>query len=127
MLSHGQDVTSWDTRSKVNNTLNFSERRPFHAIKERDHLLQCDDVFQSQTGNQHAGAVPQGRKKKNAIMNNTWISREKTDGSNSATTAKSYLSDMLSASNKGRNPVGKKSDSLERVKSSEMKQGKEPS
>ncbi|KYO45733.1 hypothetical protein Y1Q_0021393 [Alligator mississippiensis] len=123
LLSHGQDVTSWDTRSKVNNTLNFSERRPFHAIKERDHLLQCDDVFQSQTGNQHAGAVPQGRKKKNAIMNNTWISREKTDGSNSATTAKSYLSDMLSASNKGRNPVGKKSDSLERVKSSEMKQG----
>ncbi|XP_019381360.1 PREDICTED: uncharacterized protein C4orf50 homolog [Gavialis gangeticus] len=123
LWSHGQDATSWDTRSKVNNTLNFSERRPSHAIKERDHLLQCDDVFQSQTGNQHAGAVPQGRKKKNAIMSNTWISREKTDGSNSATAAKSYLSDMLSASNKGRNPVGKKSDALERVKSSEMKQG----
>ncbi|KFV87066.1 hypothetical protein N308_14068, partial [Struthio camelus australis] len=77
------------------------------AVKGRGRLSKCDDVFLGQIGNQHAGATPRGMKQKNVITNNTWISREKPDGSTSATTAKSYLSDVLSASNKGRNPVGR--------------------
>ncbi|KFP62686.1 hypothetical protein N322_02851, partial [Cariama cristata] len=77
------------------------------AMKGRDQLSKCDDVFWGQIENQHAGAIPQGTKQKNTIMNKAWLSREKTDGSTSATTAKSYLSDVLSASNKGRNPVGR--------------------
>lgn len=89
-------------------------------------MSKLGGVFHSHTGNQHAGAVLQGKRKKNVIMNNTWISGEKPDGSTSATTAKSYLSDVLSASNKGQNPTGEKSAALERVKASEIKQGKKP-
>ncbi|KFP74635.1 hypothetical protein N310_13602, partial [Acanthisitta chloris] len=77
------------------------------AMKGRDHLWKCDDVFWGQIGNQHAGAIPQGMKEKNAIMNKAWPSREKTDGSTPATTAKSNLSAVLSASNKGWNPLGR--------------------
>uniref|UniRef100_A0A803VYA7 Uncharacterized protein n=1 Tax=Ficedula albicollis TaxID=59894 RepID=A0A803VYA7_FICAL len=77
------------------------------ATKGRDRLSKHDDVFWGQIGNQHAGAIPQGMKHKNAIMNKAWLSREKTDGSTSATTAESYLPDMLSASNKGQYPVGR--------------------
>ncbi|KFP91797.1 hypothetical protein N311_09883, partial [Apaloderma vittatum] len=76
------------------------------ATKGRDDLSKYD-VFWGQIGNQHAGAIPQGMKQKNAITNKACLSREKTDGSTSATPAKSYLSDVLSASNKGRNPVGR--------------------
>ncbi|XP_063257259.1 uncharacterized protein C4orf50 homolog [Prinia subflava] len=73
----------------------------------RDRVSKRGDLFWGQTGNQHAGAVPQGMKHKNATMNKAWLSREKTDGSTSATTAESYLPDVLSASNKGRCPVGR--------------------
>ncbi|KAF2976527.1 hypothetical protein EK904_014347, partial [Melospiza melodia maxima] len=67
-----------------------------------------DDKFWAQImGNQPAGAIAQGVKHKNAIMNKAWLSGEKTDGSTSATTAESYLPDMLSASNKGRYPMGR--------------------
>nr|XP_008168404.1 uncharacterized protein C4orf50 homolog isoform X5 [Chrysemys picta bellii] len=118
-----QDVTSQPVVSKMNNSLKLSDRSSFHLINGRYQLSKFDDVFQSHTGNQHAGAVLQGRRKKNVIMNNTWISGEKPDGSTSATTAKSYLSDVLSASNKGQNPTGEKSAALERVKASEIKQG----
>ncbi|XP_065454270.1 uncharacterized protein C4orf50 homolog isoform X7 [Chrysemys picta bellii] len=117
-----QDVTSQPVVSKMNNSLKLSDRSSFHLINGRYQLSKFDDVFQSHTGNQHAGAVLQGRRKKNVIMNNTWISGEKPDGSTSATTAKSYLSDVLSASNKGQNPTGEKSAALERVKASEIKQ-----
>uniref|UniRef100_A0A672V3R0 Uncharacterized protein n=1 Tax=Strigops habroptila TaxID=2489341 RepID=A0A672V3R0_STRHB len=92
--------------SRMKNALVSPEHSAFWATKGRDQLSKCDDVFWGQIGNQHAGAIPQGMKQKNAIMNKAWFSREKTDGSTSATTAKSYLSDVLSASNKGRNPVG---------------------
>ncbi|CAM4663109.1 unnamed protein product [Lepidochelys kempii] len=118
-----QDVTSQSVVSKMNNSLKLSDRSSFHLIDGRDQLSKLGDVFHSHTGNQHAGAVLQGRRKKNVIMNNTWISGEKPDGSTSATTAKSYLSDVLSASNKGQNPTGEKSAALERVKASEIKQG----
>ncbi|TFK05964.1 RIMS-binding protein 3C [Platysternon megacephalum] len=118
-----QDVTSQPVVSKMNNSLKLSDRSSFHLINGRYQLSKFDDVFHSHTGNQHAGAVLQGRRKKNVIMNNTWISGEKPDGSTSATTAKSYLSDVLSASNKGQNPTGEKSAALERVKASEIKQG----
>ncbi|XP_043368401.1 janus kinase and microtubule-interacting protein 1 isoform X4 [Dermochelys coriacea] len=118
-----QDVTSQSVVSKMNNSLKLSDRSSFHLINGRDQLSKFDDVFHSHTGNQHAGAVLQGRRKKNVIMNNTWILGEKPDGSTSATTAKSYLSDVLSASNKGQNPTGEKSAALERVKASEIKQG----
>lgn len=77
------------------------------STKGRDRLSKHDDVFWGQIGNQHAGAIPRGMKHKNAIMDKAWLSREKTDGSTSATTAESYLPDMLSASNKGRYPVGR--------------------
>ncbi|KFQ76800.1 hypothetical protein N335_08749, partial [Phaethon lepturus] len=77
------------------------------AAKGRDRLSKRDDVFWGQIGNQHAGAIPQGLKQENAIMNKAWLSRGKADGSTSANTAKCYLSDVLSASNKGRNPVGR--------------------
>ncbi|KGL72901.1 hypothetical protein N309_04752, partial [Tinamus guttatus] len=77
------------------------------AGKGRDHLSKYDGVFLGQMGNQLAGAIPQGMKQKNVIRSNTWISREKPDGSTSATTAKCYLSDVLSASNKGQNLVGR--------------------
>lgn len=83
------------------------ERGVFWATEGRDRLSKHDDVFWGQIGNQHAGAIPQGVKHKNAIMNKAWLSREKTDGSTSATTAESYLPDVLSASNKGRYPVGR--------------------
>nr|XP_048704868.1 uncharacterized protein C4orf50 homolog isoform X5 [Caretta caretta] len=118
-----QDVTSQSVVSKMNNSLKLSDRSSFHLIDGRDQLSKLGDVFHSHTGNQHAGAVLQGRRKKNVIMNNTWISGEKPDGSTSATTAKSYLSGVLSASNKGQNPTGEKSAALERVKASEIKQG----
>ncbi|XP_039398587.1 uncharacterized protein C4orf50 homolog [Mauremys reevesii] len=118
-----QDVTSQPVVSKMNNSLKLSDRSSFHFINGRYQLSKFDDVFHSHPGNQLAGAVLQGRRKKNVIMNNTWISGEKPDGSTSATTAKSYLSDVLSASNKGQNPTGEKSASLERVKASEIKQG----
>ncbi|XP_074984147.1 uncharacterized protein LOC125636183 [Caretta caretta] len=118
-----QDVTSESVVSKMNNSLKLSDRSSFHLIDGRDQLSKLGDVFHSHTGNQHAGAVLQGRRKKNVIMNNTWISGEKPDGSTSATTAKSYLSGVLSASNKGQNPTGEKSAALERVKASEIKQG----
>ncbi|XP_075565581.1 janus kinase and microtubule-interacting protein 1 isoform X3 [Pelecanus crispus] len=93
--------------SRMKDALVPPERSAFWATKGRDRLAKCDDVFCGRIGNQHAGAIPQGMKQKNAIMNKAWLSREKTDGSTSATTAKSYLSGMLSASNKGRNPVGR--------------------
>lgn len=83
------------------------ERGVFWATEGRGRLSKRDDVFWGQIGNQHAGAIPQGVKHKNAIMNKAWLSREKTDGSTSATTAQSYLPDVLSASNKGRYPVGR--------------------
>ncbi|XP_068259216.1 uncharacterized protein C4orf50 homolog [Nyctibius grandis] len=91
----------WPLLSRVKDALASPERSAFWATKGRDRLSKCDDVFWGQIGNQHAGAIPQGMKQENAIMNKTWLSREKTDGSTSATTAKSYLSDVLSASNKG--------------------------
>ncbi|XP_032840435.2 uncharacterized protein C4orf50 homolog [Tyto alba] len=97
----------WPLLSRVKDALEPPERSAFSATKGRDRLSKCDDVFWGQVGNQHAGAIPQGAKQKSAIMNKAWLSREKTDGSTSATTAKSYLSDVLSASNKGRNPVGR--------------------
>ncbi|XP_075004784.1 uncharacterized protein C4orf50 homolog isoform X3 [Calonectris borealis] len=97
----------WPLLSGMKGALAPPERGAFWATKGRDRLSKCDDVFWGQIGNQHAGAIPQGMKQKNAIMNKAWLSREKTDGSTSATTAKSYLSDVLSASNKGRNPVGR--------------------
>lgn len=97
----------WPLLSRVKDAVVPPERSAFWATKGRDRLSKCDDVFWGQIGNQHAGAIPQGMKQKNAIMNKAWLSREKTDGSTSATTAKSHLSDVLSASNKGRNPVGR--------------------
>lgn len=97
----------WPLLSRVKDAVVPLERSAFWATKGRDRLSKCDDVFWGQIGNQHAGAIPQGMKQKNAIMNKAWLSREKTDGSTSATTAKSHLSDVLSASNKGRNPVGR--------------------
>ncbi|XP_074947995.1 uncharacterized protein C4orf50 homolog isoform X3 [Phalacrocorax aristotelis] len=97
----------WPLLSRMKDALAPTEHNVFWATKGKDRLLKCDDVFWGQIGNQHAGAIPQGMKQKNAIMNKAWLSREKTDGSTSATTAKSYLSDVLSASNKGRNPVGR--------------------
>ncbi|XP_014791607.1 PREDICTED: uncharacterized protein C4orf50 homolog [Calidris pugnax] len=97
----------WPLQSRMKDALVPPECDAFWAMKGRDRLSKCDDVFWGQIGNQHAGAIPQGMKQKNAIMNKAWLSREKTDGSTSATTAKSYLSDVLSASNKGRNPVGR--------------------
>ncbi|XP_030419181.1 uncharacterized protein C4orf50 homolog isoform X2 [Gopherus evgoodei] len=118
-----QDVTSQPVVSKMNNSLKLSDRSSFHLINGRYQLSKFDDIFHSHPGNQHAGAVLQERRKKNVIMNNTCILGEKPDGSTSATTAKSYLSDVLSASNKGQNPTGEKSASLERVKASEIKQG----
>ncbi|KAM9580243.1 uncharacterized protein C4orf50 homolog isoform 2-T4 [Guaruba guarouba] len=92
--------------SRMKDALVPPQHSAFWAMKGRDQLSKCDDVFWGQIGNQHAGAVPQGMKQKNAIMNKAWLSREKTDGSTSATAAKSYSSDVLSASNKGQNPVG---------------------
>ncbi|XP_069712417.1 uncharacterized protein C4orf50 homolog isoform X2 [Phaenicophaeus curvirostris] len=91
----------WPLLSRMKNAPVPPERGAFWATKGRDRLSKCDDVFWGQIGNQHAGPIPQGKKQKNAIMNKAWLSREKTDGSTSATTAKSYLSDVLSASNKG--------------------------
>ncbi|XP_072718235.1 uncharacterized protein C4orf50 homolog isoform X1 [Ciconia boyciana] len=91
----------WPLLSRMKDALVPPERSAFWATKGRDRLSKCDDVFWGQIENQHAGAIPQGMKQKNAIMNKAWPSREKTDGSTSATTAKSYLSDVLSASNKG--------------------------
>ncbi|XP_064007538.1 janus kinase and microtubule-interacting protein 1 isoform X2 [Pogoniulus pusillus] len=93
--------------SRMKDALVPPECGAFWATKGRDQLSKRDDVFWGQVGNQHAGAIPQGMKQKNSIMNKAWLPREKTDGSTSATTAKSYLSDVLSASNKGRNPVGR--------------------
>ncbi|XP_065521379.1 LOW QUALITY PROTEIN: uncharacterized protein C4orf50 homolog [Lathamus discolor] len=87
--------------SRMKDALMPPQHSAFWAMKGRDQLLKRDDVFCGQTGNQHVCAIPQGMKQKNAIMN-----REKPGDSTSATTAKSCLSDMLSASNKGRNPVG---------------------
>ncbi|XP_061324819.1 uncharacterized protein C4orf50 homolog isoform X4 [Pezoporus flaviventris] len=92
--------------SRMKDALVPPQHSAFWAMKGRDQLSKCDDVFCCQIGNQHAGAIPQGMKQKNAIMNKAWLSREKTGGSTSATTAKSCLSDVLSASNKGQNPVG---------------------
>ncbi|XP_065692118.1 janus kinase and microtubule-interacting protein 1 isoform X1 [Patagioenas fasciata] len=97
----------WSVLSRMKDALMPLDHGAFWATKGRDQLSKCDDVFWGQIGNQHAGAIPQAMKQKNAIMNKAWLSREKTDGSTSATTAKSYLSDVLSASNKGRNPVGR--------------------
>ncbi|PKU39817.1 janus kinase and microtubule-interacting protein 1 isoform x1 [Limosa lapponica baueri] len=104
-MSHKE--APWPLLSRAKDALAPPECDAFWATKGRDRLSKCDDVFWGQIGNQHAGAIPQGMKQKNAIMNKAWLSREKTDGSTSATTAKSYLSDVLSASNKGRNPVGR--------------------
>ncbi|KAM9294944.1 LOW QUALITY PROTEIN: uncharacterized protein C4orf50 homolog [Morus bassanus] len=113
----------WPLLSRMKDALVPPEHSAFWTTKGKYRLLKCDDVFWGQIGNQHAGAIPQGMKQKNAIMNKAWLSREKTDGSTSATTAKSYLSDVLSASNKGRN-LGKKSAAQERIKPTEIKQGK---
>ncbi|XP_027542577.1 uncharacterized protein C4orf50 homolog isoform X2 [Neopelma chrysocephalum] len=97
----------WPLLSRMKDALVPLEHSVFWATEGRDQLQKRDDVFWGQIGNQHAGATPQGTKQKSAIMNKAWLSREKTDGSTSATTAKRYLSDVLSASNKGRNPVGR--------------------
>ncbi|KAM6361770.1 LOW QUALITY PROTEIN: uncharacterized protein C4orf50 homolog [Alca torda] len=112
----------WPLLSGMKDALVPPERSAFWATKGRDRLSKCDDVFWGQIGNQHAAAIPRGMKQKNAIMNKAWLSREKTDGSTSATTAKSYLSDVLSATNKGRNR-GEKSAARERIKPAEIKQG----
>lgn len=96
----------WPLLSRMKDAPAPPEHSAFWATKGRDQLLKCDDVFWGQIGSQHAGAIPQGTKRENAIMKKAWLSREKTDGSISATTAKNYLSDVLSASNKGQNPVG---------------------
>nr|XP_047902122.1 uncharacterized protein C4orf50 homolog isoform X2 [Anser cygnoides] len=96
-----QEETPWPPLSKMKETLEPSEHGASWATKGRDRLSKRDDVFWGQIGNQHAGAIPQGMKQKNVITNNAWLSRDKTDGSTSATAAKSYLSDVLSASNKG--------------------------
>lgn len=82
-------------------------RAGLRAVEGRDRPSKHDDKFWGQIGNQPAGASAQGMKHKNAIMNKAWLSREKTDGSTSATAAESYLPDVLSASNKGRYPVGR--------------------
>lgn len=104
-LSVTHEETPWPPLQKMKNTLELSERD--WSMQGTDRLSKWDDVFGGQIGNQHASAIPQGIKQKDVITNNAWLSREKTDGSTSATTAKSSLSDMLSASNKGRNPVGR--------------------
>ncbi|KAM9236189.1 LOW QUALITY PROTEIN: uncharacterized protein C4orf50 homolog [Leptosomus discolor] len=122
-LSMIHEEAPWPLLSRMKDALAPPERSAFWAMKGRDQLSKYDDVFWGQIGNQHAGALPQGMKQKNAIMNKAWLSREKTDGSTSATTAKSYLSDVLSASNKGRNR-GEKSAAQERIKLAEIKQGK---
>ncbi|XP_066041531.1 uncharacterized protein C4orf50 homolog isoform X2 [Chamaea fasciata] len=103
-----QEEGPWPVPSGMEDAAVPPERRRVRwATKGRARLSKHDDVFGGQIGNQHAGAIPQGMKHKNAIMNKAWLSREKTDGSTSATTAESYLPDMLSASNKGRYPVGR--------------------
>ncbi|OXB72873.1 UNVERIFIED_CONTAM: hypothetical protein H355_005263, partial [Colinus virginianus] len=99
-LSMTHEETPW-----LKNALELLERD--WSMQGRDCLSKWDDVFGGQIGNQYASAIPQGFKQKDVITNNAWLSREKTDGSTSATKAKSSLSDMLSASNKGRNPVGR--------------------
>ncbi|XP_021251190.1 uncharacterized protein C4orf50 homolog [Numida meleagris] len=104
-LSMTHEETHWPPLPEMKDTLEFSERD--WSMQGRDCLSKWDDVFGGQIGNQHASAIPQGIKQKDVITNNAWLSREKTDGSTSATAAKSSLSDMLSASNKGRNPVGR--------------------
>ncbi|KAM9286690.1 LOW QUALITY PROTEIN: uncharacterized protein C4orf50 homolog [Cariama cristata] len=118
-----REETPWPLLSRMKDALVPPDRSAFWAMKGRDQLSKCDDVFWGQIENQHAGAIPQGTKQKNTIMNKAWLSREKTDGSTSATTAKSYLSDVLSASNKGRNR-GEKSAAQERIIPAETQQGK---
>lgn len=78
----------WPVLSRTKDALVPLDHGAFWATKGRDQLSKCDDVFWGQIGNQHAGAIPQAMKQKNAIMNKAWLSREKTDGSTSATTAK---------------------------------------
>ncbi|XP_066174035.1 uncharacterized protein C4orf50 homolog [Sylvia atricapilla] len=103
-----QEEAPWPVLSGLEDAAVAPERgRVCWATKGRGRLSRHDDVFGGQIGNQHAGAAPQGMEHKNAIMNKAWLSREKTDGSTSATTAESYLPDVLSASNKGRYPVGR--------------------
>ncbi|KAM6075634.1 LOW QUALITY PROTEIN: uncharacterized protein C4orf50 homolog [Chlamydotis macqueenii] len=121
-LPVNHEEAPWPPLSRMKDALVPQERSAFWATKGRDWLSKCDDVFWGQIGNQHAGAIPQGMKRRNAIMNKAWLSREKTDGSTSATTAKGYLSDVLSASNKGRNR-GEKSAARERIKPAEIKRG----
>ncbi|XP_053832191.1 uncharacterized protein C4orf50 homolog [Vidua macroura] len=104
-MIHGE--APWPVLSGMKDAAVPPERAVFWATKGRDRLSKHDDVFWGQMGNQHAGAIAQGMKHKNAIMNKAWLSREKTDGSTSATTAESYLPDVLSASNKGLYPVGR--------------------
>lgn len=98
-LSMTHEETPWLPLPKMKDALELSKRD--WSMQGRDCLSKWDDVFGGQIGNQHASAIPQGIKPKDVITNNAWLSREKTDGSTSATTAKSSLSDMLSASNKG--------------------------
>ncbi|XP_032300022.1 uncharacterized protein C4orf50 homolog isoform X1 [Coturnix japonica] len=100
-LSMTREETPWPPLPEMKDAL----KRDW-SMQGRDCLSKWDDAFGGQIGNQHASAIPQGIKQKDVITNNAWLSREKTDGSTSATTAKSSLSDMLSASNKGQNPVG---------------------
>ncbi|XP_044537699.1 uncharacterized protein C4orf50 homolog [Gracilinanus agilis] len=76
----------------------------------------------SETKNQHSGTEHWGSSPRNTIMNNTWTSGDQPDGSTSKTTAKSHLSNGLSASNKGLIPLGKDSDVLERARSLTIKQ-----
>lgn len=103
-----QEEGSWPVLSGMEDAAVPPERgHGCWATEGRGGMSKHDDVFRGQIGNQHAGAVPQGMKHKNAIMNKAWLSREKTDGSTSATTAESYLPDVLSASNKGRYPMGR--------------------
>ncbi|XP_071600086.1 early endosome antigen 1-like [Heliangelus exortis] len=96
-----QEEAPWPLLSGMKDGLVPAEHRAFWVTKGRDWLSRCDDGFWGQIRKQPAGAIPQGMKQKNATMNKAWLSREKTDGSSSATTAESCLSDTLAASNKG--------------------------
>ncbi|XP_075786871.1 uncharacterized protein C4orf50 homolog isoform X1 [Pelodiscus sinensis] len=118
-----QNVASLPVLSKMTSSPQLSDRSSFHPINGRGQLSKFDDTFHNHAENQHAGAVLQGKGKKNVIVNNTWISREKPDGSTSATAARSYLSDVLSACNKSQNPAGENLAVLERVKATEIRQG----
>uniref|UniRef100_A0A5F8H0R4 Coiled-coil domain-containing protein 18-like n=1 Tax=Monodelphis domestica TaxID=13616 RepID=A0A5F8H0R4_MONDO len=103
----------------------FSEPLAGSSFEEHQGQEQgCKRGYQpsSETKNQHSGTEHWGSSPRNTIMNNTWTSGDQPDGSTSKTTAKSHLSNGLSASNKGLIPLGKDSDVLERARSLTIKQ-----